>query len=227
MNLILIARSAEKLQTLSRSLEQKYHIQTRIHVLDLVGIDSVTQQLKEDDLPIGLLVYNAAFAPIGKFREMSSQDLTTVIDVNIRAPLLLSKFVSDQMIEQKRRGGIVLMSSLAGTQGSPKLTAYAASKAFNAILAEGLWSELRPHHIDVIASVAGAILTPGYQNAQGKKAPGTLTPEQVAERTLRALGKGPLIVPGMTNKIARWLMGRFLPRKTAISMMKKNTESLS
>ena len=101
-------------------------------------------------------------------------------------------------------------------------------KAFNAILAEGLWSELKEHNIDVLASIAGAIVTPGYQQAQNaKKAPGTLAPDHVAEKTLKALGKKPTVIPGLTNKLACFFMGRLIPRKWAISIMKKNTKSLS
>ena len=61
------------------------------------------------------------------------------------------------------------MSSLAGSQGSPKIATYAASKAFNTILAEGLWEELRDKGIDVVASCAGAIRTPGYELAKNAK----------------------------------------------------------
>ena len=198
-----------------------------MHVLDFSEIDLVIHTLINDHVFIGLLVYNAAVAPIGKFESIVADDLTKLVDVNIKAPLLLSKFVLKQMIE-KKRGGIILMSSLAGSQGSPKIASYAASKAFNAILAEGLWSELKEQGVDVIASIAGAIITPGYQQAQqAKKAPGTLRADQVAEKTLKALGNTPTIIPGFTNKLARFFMGRLIPRKWAISIMKKNTESLS
>src|SRR6202042_799627 len=117
-------------------------------------------------------------------------------EVNVRAPLLLTKLLSGPMIE-RARGGIVLMSSLAGSQGSPNIAAYAATKSFNAVLAEGLWKELKPRGVDVLACMAGAILTPGYREAEGAKpAPGTLEAKDVAEQTLNALGKGPIIVPG-------------------------------
>lgn len=120
------------------------------------------------------------------------------------------------------------MSSLAGTQGSPKIATYAASKAFNAILAEGLWKELTKHGIDVLASRAGAISTPGYKNAQNTgDAPGTLSPTEVATSTLNALGKSPTTIPGLTNKLAHFFMNRILPRKWAISIMDKNTKDLS
>jgi short-subunit dehydrogenase len=176
---------------------------------------------------IGLLVYNAAYAPIGLFENIGEEQLAQVSAVNVRTPLLLTKFVSARMIE-KRRGGIILMSSLAGAQGSPKLAAYASTKAFNMILAEGLWKELRPHGIDVISCCAGAILTSGYQQAEkAQTAPGALSPEMVAERTVRALGHGPVVIPGGLNKFARFLMTRLMSRKAAVTMMSKNTRGLS
>ena len=120
------------------------------------------------------------------------------------------------------------MSSLAGSQGSPNLAAYAATKSFNAILAEGLWNELKPRGVDVLACVAGAIRTPGYEQAEGgKPAPGTLEARQVAERTLGALGKGPVFVPGALNKVARFALMRLASRRAAVGIMSKNTGGLS
>lgn len=226
INLVLIARREAKLQELSGVLRKKYHVEVRPHALDLSDIASVIDVLEKEPSEIGILVYNAAYAPIGPFSDTAYEKLSMVADVNVKGPLLLSKYVSKKMVD-RRQGAIILMSSLAGTQGSPKLASYAASKAFNAILAEGLWSEWRSQGIDVLASVAGAIRTPGYAAAQQKSAPGTLDADVVVRKTLRALGKRPVTVPGLTNKFARFLMGRLLPRKLAIAMMKKNTESLS
>jgi hypothetical protein len=176
---------------------------------------------------IGLLVYDAAYAPIGRFEDTSEDQLATAVAVNVRAPLLLAKLLSEPMIA-RGRGGIILMSSLAGSQGSPNLAAYAATKSFNAILAEGLWNELKPHGVDVLACMAGAILTPGYQQAESTKpAPGTLSAERVAEVTLNALGKGPIIIPGGVNKAARFALTRLMSRRAAIGIMAKNTGGLS
>jgi short-subunit dehydrogenase len=162
-----------------------------------------------------------------RFHSIDLSDLYKIIDVNIRAPLLLTKLLSRKMIE-KRKGGIILMSSLSGTQGSSKIATYAASKAFNTIFAEGIWKELKKHEIDVLASCAGAVRTPGYINAQHEKdVPGTLDANQVAEKTLNAIGKGPTTIPGLTNKLAHFIMGRIIPRKWAISIMDKNTTHLS
>jgi hypothetical protein len=226
LNLILIARRSDPLHSLSAHLQEKYGVQIVSQALDLSDFETTKQFVSSLDLEVGLLVYNAAYAPIGYFEDIAEKDLDMIVSVNIRTPLLLSKLISSKMIAQKR-GGIILMSSLAGTQGSPKIATYAASKAFNLILAEGLWSELEEHGVDVVACCAGAIITPGYQNAQSQKAPGTLEPYQVAQEALHALGKGATVVPGFTNKMARFFMGRVFPRRWAISIMKKNTKNLS
>lgn len=227
VNLILIARRLDKLELLANDLKNKYKIEVTYKSLDLADFQQVRSYVSQLDIAVGLLVYNAAYAPIGYFEEIPEESLEKIIHVNINTPLLLSKLISVQMIARKK-GGIVLMSSLAGTQGSPKIATYAATKSFNAILAQGLWKELKKHGIEVTASVAGAIRTPGYQNAQkAKDAPGTLDAHEVAKKTLNALGKGPVTIPGFTNKLARFFMGRMLPMKMAISIMDKQTKNLS
>ena len=227
LNLILIARRLEKLEVLSDKLRNKYQIEIKYHSLDLADFAKIKQFVSQLEKNIGLLVYNAAYAPIGYFENISEENLIKIVDVNIKAPLLLSKLVITQMIE-KRKGGIVFMSSLAGSQGSPKIATYAASKAFNTILAEGIWNELKKHGVDVLASIAGAVNTPGYKNAKNAKdAPGTLDSNKVASMTLNALGKGPTTIPGFTNKMARFFMGRLFPRKLAISIMENKIKHLS
>lgn len=226
LNLILIARSKDKLEKKADQLERDYKIETVSHAMDLANYKELEPLLSEHLPAVGLLVYNAAYSPIGYFENVSKKSLEQIVNVNIKTPLLLTKYISTEMIKNQR-GGIVLMSSLAGTQGGPKIATYAASKAFNSILAEGLWHELKQHNIDVITSCAGAISTPGYKNAQGQKeAPGTLSAIQVAEDTLKALGKMPRTIPGKINKLAHFFMNRIIPRKWAISIMDKNTKDL-
>jgi short-subunit dehydrogenase len=165
-----------------------------------------------------LAVYNAAYSPHGPLLDVPEGDALQAVDVNVRGPLRFVHAVAPEMV-RNGRGGIVLMSSLAGNQGSPRLAAYAASKAFTTTLAESLWSELRPHGVDVVACVAGAVRTPGYAVALDRDAPGTLDPEAVAEAALGALGHGPVVVPGATNRVASFVMRRLLPRRAAIRIM--------
>ncbi len=227
LNLVLIARQQERLKAAAARLRDTYNIDVIAVAADMADFENVKQQIVALNVSIGLLIYNAAYAPIGLFENTGEDRLALAAAVNVKAPLLLTKLLSEPMIQQKR-GGIVLMSSLAGGQGSPNLATYAATKSFNAILAEGLWKELKPHGVDVIACCAGAILTPGYQQAEkAKPAPGTMEASEAAEQTLNALGRGPIIIPGVTNKIGRFVLSRILSRKAAINLMSKNTGGLS
>jgi uncharacterized protein len=227
VNLILLARDEERLAATAARLREAHGVEVIALAGDVADHESVTQRLADLALPIGLLVYDAAYAPIGLFESVTQEQLVKATEVNVRAPLVLTKVLSEPMIE-RGRGGIVLMSSLAGSQGSPNIATYAATKSFNAILAEGLWKELKPHGVDVLACLAGAILTPGYQAAEGAKpAPGTLEAEDVAEQTLNALGKGPIVIPGAVNKLARLVLMRLLSRRAAIAIMSRNTGGLS
>jgi short-subunit dehydrogenase len=222
-----LARRKDKLEQVSQLIKNKYQVEIIQKSIDLADFPQTRQLVSQLRLDIGLLVYNAAYAPIGYFEDVSENMLQKIVEVNITSPLLLAKLVSSEMIK-KGKGGIILMSSLAGMQGSPKIATYAASKAFNAILAEGIWKELRKHGVNVLASCAGAVKTPGYHIAQGtKNAPGTLDTVSVAEKTLKALGKGPVTIPGFTNKLANFFMRRLFSRKFAITIMDKNTKELS
>lgn len=227
LNLVLIARQEDRLKAAAARLKEIYEIDVISIAADMADYENVKKLIGALKVSIGLLVYNAAFAPIGLFENTSEDQLVLAAAVNVKAPLLLAKLLSAPMIRRKR-GGIVLMSSLAGGQGSPNLAAYAATKSFNAILAEGLWKELKPHGIDVLACCAGAILTPGYRKAEKTKpAPGTLAANKVAAQTLNALGRGPIVVPGAINKVGRFVLTRVLSRKAAIDIMSKNTGGLS
>lgn len=227
LDMVLIARQEDRLKAAAAYLKETYKIDVITITADMADYENVKKLICELKVSIGLLVYNAAYAPIGLFENTSEDKLALAAAVNVKAPLLLTKLFSAPMIQQKR-GAIVLMSSLAGGQGSPNLAAYAATKSFNAILAEGLWKELKPHGVDVLACCAGAILTPGYQQAEKTKpAPGTLKANEVAQQTLNALGKGPIIIPGAINKVGRFILTRVLSRKAAIGTMSKNTGGLS
>lgn len=227
LSLILIARRLDKLEALAAGLRKKYDVEVRTFSVDLSDLVASRAFLTGLEVAPGLLVYNAAYAPIGYFEDLPEADLQKIATVNVQGPLLFIKALSVKMLEEGR-GGIVLMSSLSGTQGSPKIATYAATKAFNTLLAEGLWSEWRGRGVDVIASCAGAIRTPGYEKAKDiKEAPGTMDAIRVAEETLNALGKGPVTVPGRINKFFRFLMGRILPRRLAINIMEQQTKNLS
>ena len=227
MNVVLVSRRGSLLEEIAGRLEAEYRVEVRSLALDLAGPDfaaALTDAVAGLDL--GILIYNAAYVPIGRFIDMDDQALEQVVRVNVRGPLVLARALLPPMCEGGR-GAVVFMSSLAGLQGTPRLAAYSASKAFNIMLADALWGELGEHGIDVSVCCAGAMPTPGYLASTDRDAPGMLSPDDAASRTLDELGKGPRIVPGLINRISAELMGRLLPRRTAIRLMARNTRHLS
>ena len=228
LRLVLVARRPDPLEALAAELRADHGVEVLAIVGDLATAEASARLAAEASRrEIGLLVYNAAHAPVGDFAALDADILERVVDVNVRGPLRLARAVLPGMIA-RGRGGIVLMSSMAGNQGTARIAAYAASKAFGRVLAEGLWEELAPRGVDVIACSAGAVRTPGYAGAAaGRDAPGTLDASRVAERTLSALGRGPIVIPGFVNRIAATLMTRILSRRAAIRIMAATTRRLT
>jgi short-subunit dehydrogenase len=227
MKLVLAARRQALLHSLAEDLRGAYGVEVRCCDGDLASLGFLEAlQATCSSLEVGLIVYNATHAPVGEFVSMTVEDLMRVVDVNVRAPVALLRAFLPPMIG-RGRGAVILMTSLAGNQGAPKIAAYAASKAFARVLAEGLWHELGNRDIDVVACCAGAVRTPGYQMTADKDAPGTLDPEKVVAQALLALGRGPLVIPGFVNRAADVVMSRLLPRRAAIAIMAGSTSSLA
>jgi uncharacterized protein len=223
LNLVLVARRLELLKTLAAGLGSQYGIRTKCLELDLSDADAAEQVVQHTmDLDIGLLVYNAAYSAVGPFLDQSMDAHIKEIHTNIHSPLKLVYLLSQRFLE-RGRGGILLMSSLSAYQGSAYISTYAATKAFNIVLAEGLWEEWRTRGVDVLVCVSGAIATPNFTAGQPGKTGGlgdmTIAPVQVVEEALDALGKQPYIIPGRMNRIASFVMRHLLPRGTAIRLM--------
>jgi hypothetical protein len=227
LNLVLIARRQDVLEQLAADLRTRYAIEVRTLAADL-GQSDLRGLIERAvaGLTIGLLVYNAAYSVIGPFVDRSLDEQLRVLDVNCRGPLVLSHLLGTAMAE-RGRGGIVLMTSMAGSQGGPWLASYAASKAFNLVLAEGLWDELGERGVDVVACRAGATRTPGYAASQPRpsRVP-LLDPDRVARMTLDALGRKPSLVPGAFYQFSAFVMNRLLPRRMAVRIMGRSTRRL-
>jgi short-subunit dehydrogenase len=227
MNLVLIARRKSILDTLASEYRQLYNIEVLCLEIDLNMPDFLIKlQSSLSGLEVGMVVYNAASAPVGDFDTLDLADLLRVVQVNVASPVALVHSLLPPMIK-RQRGALILMSSLAGNQGLPRLATYAASKAFNTVLAEGLWHELKGRGIDVLVCCAGAVRTPGYAKTAGSDALGTLDADLVIEQTLRALRRGPRVIPGFINQAANWILSRIVSRRMAIGIMAGSTKNLA
>lgn len=120
-------------------------------------------------------------------------------------------------MRNRRRGGIILVSSLAYLVGSPQIAVYSAAKAYSTTLAEALWFELKPHGVDVMSHAFGSVDTPfiarTFPEAYGRGA----DPADVAARSLAALGSGPVLREEPGDSFARHLSG--LTRAQAVEAM--------
>ncbi len=223
LNLILIARREELLQSLAAELSERYKIRAKPLALDLSSPDAAERIVQHTmDLDIGLLIYDAAFSTAGPFLEQHMDDHLREIHTNIYSPLKLVYLLGQRMLG-RGYGGIILMSSLSAFQGSAYISTYAATKAFNIVLAESLWEEWRMNGVDVLVCISGAIKTPNYDSSQPAKTGGvgdmTMNATDVVREALDALGKQPYVIPGRMNRIASFVMRHLLPRKAAIKFM--------
>jgi len=230
MDLILIARRKEPLEHLAGLLTDKHHINTECICCDLSDIGAA-QQLKDilKDREIDLVVYNAAIPFIGPFEKNSVEHYTKMAFANMVTPMNMMQLFCDPML-LRGRGAFILMSSLAGFQGSGFLSVYAATKAFNRVLGESLWYEWKERGVDVIACCAGSTATPNFiasnPGGNGIFAPRVQKPEEVVKECFKRLGKTPSFVSGRGNKLASFMMQKLLPREIAITIMGDTTRKM-
>ena len=223
MDLVLIARRKGQLEETARKITEQFGIKVQTISCDLAD-DNATQQIIQaiGNKEIDFLVYNAALSYIGPYLATELETHTNIAKVNMLTQMALVHHFGGKMVE-RGKGGVVLMASIAGFQGSGFLSTYAATKAFNRVLAEGLWYEWKSKGVDVIACCAGATATPNYINTNPGKAsplePKPQLPEQVVEECLRRIGTKPSFISGTGNKLVTFLMQHIFSRKMAIKMM--------
>jgi uncharacterized protein len=223
LDLVLIARRAAPLEVTARQITEQFNVKVLPVTCDLAAVDATQQVINATgDTAIDFMVYNAASSYIGPYLATGLSTHTGIASVNALTQLAMLHYFGGKMVE-RRKGGIVIMASIAGFQGSGYLSTYAATKAFNRVLAEGLWYEWKPMGVDVIACCAGATATPNYINTKPGKAswlePKPQLPEQVVEECLRKIGTTPSFVSGTGNKLVSFLMQHIFSRKKAIEMM--------
>ena len=224
LNVVLVARRREAMEQVAGRIRSDFAVAVRIEVLDL-GTPELAVRLAalDDELGIGISVYNAGYAPMGAFLSQTLEDKLKVIDVNARGPLIWSDVLGRRMVE-RGRGALVLMSSLAGFNGTALVATYAASKAFDTVLGEGLWEELGRHGVDVMVCAAGSTLTPNFKEAtpeEKRAGSSAMEPADVVRETLFALERraGPTFIPGRFNRGFRQVIGRLLSRRAAVRLM--------
>jgi len=133
-------------------------------------------------------------------------------------------------LRARGRGGVILMSSASGHQGTGWVATYAATKAFNTVLAEGLWWEYREHGVDVLAIEAGRTETPTYRGASPRDTATWIapiqSPEEVAIEALGALGRVPSHLTGARGRWSTRLLRTLLPRRALVQLYGDSTRAM-
>ena len=234
VNVVLVARRQAPMDELAAELTAAHGVECRVCAIDLSDpgfVGQLTPQI--EGLEIGLLVNNAGFTNTGTVLDQDVETSSRMIDVNCKAPLLLTHAVAPGMRE-RGRGGVIVTASLVAWAGAKAWTTYAATKSFDLLFAEGLAAELEPDGVDVVALCPAGTRT-GFQAVAGvREVPdmplvvrltiGEVPP--VARAALNALGRTRFVIPGVMNKLLAFSM-RFLPRRLNTFIMSMVVKLLS
>jgi short-subunit dehydrogenase len=229
-NLVLIARSSEKLDEVKRELETGFKIEVLNIVKDLSVKDAAKEifdEVKGKNIAIDYLVNNAGFGDFGLFAGCDWDKQERMINLNITALTHLMRLFLPGMIE--RGGGKILnVASLASFLPGPTMSVYFASKAFVLSFSEAINNEVKGKGVSVTALCPGS--TESNFHAVAMNDPNLeedrkmQSAKVVAEIGYRAMMKGkPFVIPGFKNAFSVFLV-RFLPREFITKMARKIQE---
>lgn len=222
-NLLLVARSEDKLITLCNELGRSANIRAQFVAIDLSESGAPARLLEETgqrDLQIDFLINNAGFGSMGDFATLDSALELKMIDLNVRSLVDLTyRFLAP--MRERKRGTIMNVASTAGFQAVPFMATYAATKAFVLSFSEALWEENRPFGIQVMAICPGVTETNFFEASRMDRPPARIsqTPEQVVDTALRALKRSKSsVISGWTNFLMTQ-SERALPRSVVLRAM--------
>jgi len=203
-NVLLVARSEDKLITLCNELGRMSDIRAQYFALDLAKPEAPAQLFKETQkrrMEIDMLINNAAFGSMGYFDQLDLARELEMLDLNIRTVVELThRFL--QPMRQSKQGTIVNVASTAGFQSVPFMATYAATKAFVLSFSEALWEENRTHGVHVMALCPGVTETNFFEASRMERPPmrTAQTPEEVVSAAVRGLArKKPVVISGWAN----------------------------
>lgn len=207
-NLVLVARSEDKLHALCDELMLKHKITAHYIAVDLIDFEADKRLFEETEMhgiEVDWLINNAGFGTMEDFTKIELETQLEMIGLNIMTLVALTHRYLRKMRERKR-GVIINVSSTASFQPIPFFATYAATKAFVTSFTEAIAEENRPHGIHVMNLCPGATET-NFFNAGGiddaLAVRGMQTPEQVVDAALRGIKSGKRrVVSGFVNALS-------------------------
>jgi uncharacterized protein len=184
---LLNGRRTEALERLRSELGQR----AEVLAADLADSEDAAR-LAERAGPVDVLVANAALPASGALTDFTPEQLDRALDVNLRAPIQLTRALVPGMIE-RGRGQLVFISSLSGKVASTRSTVYSATKFGLRGFASGLREDLHGSGVGVTVVFPGFVSGAGMFAESGVELPryvGSVTPEQVAAAVVRGVEQG-------------------------------------
>jgi short-subunit dehydrogenase len=220
MNLVLIARRVQRLESLAAHLRATHGVEVTVCPIDLAESTAAERiAAATASLDIGLLVSNAGFGLKGDHSANDPRAMADMLMVNCNTPMQLTHAFIPRL-RKRGKGGVILVSSVEALIGCPYSAAYSASKAFVRNLGEALWGELTPEGIDVLTICPGATDTEalGRHGIDPATLPNVMPPDAVAKLAVENLARGPVLITSEHYK-AMFEQLLSMPRRDALTAM--------
>lgn len=224
LNVVLVARTQATLDTQAAALEKEFGVKVRAVAADLSSpAGTATLIAAVEDLEIGVLALSAALETQGYFVDDAIAKHRALVQMDVVSPMELAHHFGAKMATRKR-GAILLVSSLSGWMPQPYMAHYGAAKAYVMALGEGLYQEMKDKGVDV------AVLSPGPTQTPMMVATGidfasmgmaVMEPAPVAASGLSALGNRAHAIPGFRNQMMTFFMTRVMSRGVVGWVFKK------
>jgi short-subunit dehydrogenase len=227
-NLVLVARSGDKLNALAAELKEKHAVEVKIIAADLSDIAQVQQvydTCQSENIEVEYLINNAGFGDFKNFANENWDTIMGMIDLNIKALTKLTHLFVPDMVKRKS-GKILNVASTAAFQPGPGMAIYFATKSFVLFLSEALHVELKYTGVNVTClcpgpTESGFATAAAMENANIFTKGKIPTSKKVAEYGYKALMKNKMtVIHGLLNTIMA-TAERFVPRSLVVSIAKK------
>jgi short-subunit dehydrogenase len=204
-DVVLAARRRERMERIALAIRKSSKARCVIFETDLAApgsVEALFQRIAEEKLDIGLIVNNAGFGTFRELKESDGAEQAGMVELNCRAVLEIAHR-GCQLLAARRRGAMIITSSVLGHFSLPRMATYSATKAFDLSLAEALWAEMHQFGVDVQALCPGPTDTEFHTRAGSPTRTGlrSMTCAEVVDISLRRLGRGPVVIPGFRNRL--------------------------
>ena len=230
-DLILVARSADKLAALAERLELDHGIEVRAIAKDLARPEAaaeIHEALAAEGLAVDILVNNAGLGLLGKFAEIGIEGDVEMLRLNVEAPTMLTRLLLPSMLD-RGSGRILNLASTAGFQPGPLMAVYYATKAYVLSFSEALANEVAGTGVTVTALCPGPTET-GFSSRAGSEQSRLFKGPTMDARTVAGIGYAalmagkPVVIPGLRNRILAFSV-RLAPRRVVTQIARRMQES--